>query len=133
MRSHKFLLIAAGLTTLFVGSAALAHHGRAAYGDHMVTLDATVTEFKFINPHSQIYFDVTAENGEIQKWQGELTAPNKLARGGWTKTTLVPGTEIQISGRQARNGGHSVVISEIIMPNGESISLWEIYDGVDLR
>ncbi|MFL2547104.1 MAG: DUF6152 family protein [Candidatus Rariloculaceae bacterium] len=128
MRIHRIMLAAASAATLLVGSAALAHHGRAAYGEHMVTLQATVTEFKFINPHVQIYFDVTTDGGEVQQWQGELTAPNKLARGGWTKTTLVPGSEIQISGRQARNGGHSVVISEIIMPDGESMSLWEIYD-----
>ena len=100
MRTKRLILCAAAATML-AGTIASAHHGRAAYGEHMVTLDATVTEFKFINPHVQIYFDVTAEGGEIQHWQGELTAPNKLARGGWTKTTLVPGSEIQISGRVA--------------------------------
>ena len=128
MSKNRVVLLTAALATLFVGSAALAHHGRAAYGSEAVTLTATVTEFKFINPHVQIYFDVTADSDEVQHWQGELTAPNKLARGGWTKTTLVPGSEITISGRQARNGGHSVVITEIIMPDGESISLWEILD-----
>jgi len=127
MRNKRLVLLAA-FTTLFAGSSALAHHGRAAYGSETVSLAATVTEFKFINPHVQIYFDITADDGELQHWQGELTAPNKLARGGWSKTTLVPGSEITISGRQARNGGHSVVINEIIMPNGESISLWEILD-----
>ena len=125
MTNHKFLLIAASFTALLISSAAFAHHGRAAYGEHMVKLDATVTEFKFINPHSQVYFDVTLENGEIQHWSGELTAPNKLARGGWTKNTLVPGSKIRISGAQARNGGHAVHIREIIMPNGENIALWE--------
>jgi hypothetical protein len=128
MSNNRVVLLTAALATLFVGSAAVAHHGRAAYGSETVSLAATVTEFKFINPHVQIYFDVTPDNGEVQHWQGELTAPNKLARGGWTKTTLVPGSEITISGRQARNGGHSVVITEIIMPDGESISLWEILD-----
>jgi hypothetical protein len=128
MLNRKFMLIAASFAALLVGSTAFAHHGRAAYGEKLVKLGATVTEFKFINPHAQIYFDVTSQSGEIEHWQGELTAPNKLARGGWTKRTLVPGSKIQISGRQARNGGHSVVIREIIMPNGESMSLWEIYD-----
>ena len=124
----QFLLLIAGLATSLFGSTAAAHHGRAAYGDQQVTLAATVTEFRFVNPHVQIYFDITTEGGETQQWQGELTAPNKLARGGWTKTTLVPGSEITISGRAARNGGHSVVITDIILPDGESISLWEILD-----
>jgi uncharacterized cupredoxin-like copper-binding protein len=126
MRTKTLIIGLAGTAILLTGSISSAHHGRAAYGDVEVTLEATVTEFKFINPHVQVYFDVTAEDGQLQHWQGEMTAPNKMSRGGWTKTTLRPGDEIRITGRQARNGGHSVVINEIIMPNGESIPLWEV-------
>ncbi len=128
MRTKYLIFWMAGMTALLAGTAASAHHGRAAYGNEDVTLQATVTEFKFINPHVQIYFDVTSEAGELQHWQGEMTAPNKMARGGWTKQTLLPGDEIRITGRSARNGGHSVVINEIIMPDGESIPLWEVLD-----
>ena len=122
------LLVVAALTTGLAGGAALAHHGRASYSNEIGTLEATVTEFRFVNPHVQIYFDITNESGEVEHWQGELTAPDKLARGGWTKNTLTPGDQIQITGRAARNDGHSVAINEIIMPNGESIPLWEVLD-----
>ena len=122
----KFLFL---LTTAFLLSAsALAHHGRAVYSTDVITLEATVTEFRFVNPHVQVYFDITTEAGEIEQWQGELTAPNKLARGGWTKNTLQPGDQIRITGRAARNDGHSVAINEIIMPDGEAIPLWEVLD-----
>ena len=122
----KFLFL---LTTAFLLSAsALAHHGRAVYSTDVITLEATVTEFRFVNPHVQVYFDITTEAGEIEHWQGELTAPNKLARGGWTKNTLQPGDQIRITGRAARNDGHSVAINEIIMPDGEAIPLWEVLD-----
>ena len=117
------------LTTAFLLSAsAFAHHGRASYSQDIITLEATVTEFRFVNPHVQVYFDITTEAGEIEQWQGELTAPNKLARGGWTKNTLQPGDQIRITGRAARNDGHSVAINEIIMPDGEAIPLWEVLD-----
>ena len=122
----KFLFL---LTTAFLLSAsALAHHGRAVYSTDVITLEATVTEFRFVNPHVQVYFDITTETGEIEHWQGELTAPNKLARGGWTKNTLQAGDQIRITGRAARNDGHSVAINEIIMPDGEAIPLWEVLD-----
>ena len=122
----KFLFL---LTTAFLlGASAFAHHGRASYSQDIISLDATVTEFRFVNPHVQIYFDITTEAGEIEQWQGELTAPNKLARGGWTKNTLQPGDQIRITGRAARNDGHSVAINEIIMPDGEAIPLWEVLD-----
>ena len=122
----KFLFL---LTTAFLLSAsALAHHGRASYSQDIISLEATVTEFRFVNPHVQVYFDITTEAGEIEHWQGELTAPNKLARGGWTKSTLQAGDQIRITGRAARNDGHSVAINEIIMPDGEAIPLWEVLD-----
>ena len=122
----KFLFL---LTTAFLlGASAFAHHGRASYSQDIISLDATVTEFRFVNPHVQVYFDITTEAGEIEQWQGELTAPNKLARGGWTKSTLQPGDQIRITGRAARNDGHSVAINEIIMPDGEAIPLGEVLD-----
>jgi len=122
----KFLFL---LTTAFLlGASAFAHHGRASYSQDIISLEATVTEFRFVNPHVQVYFDITTEAGEIEQWQGELTAPNKLARGGWTKTTLQPGDQIRITGRAARNDGHSVAINEIIMPDGEAIPLGEVLD-----
>lgn len=113
-------LLTAGVTS--------AHHGRAAYGTTVVTLEATVTDFRFVNPHVQVYFDVTGDDGELQHWQGELTAPNRLARAGWTSKTLQPGDRMQLSGPQARNGGYSIVITEMIMPDGERMPLRESLD-----
>ncbi len=128
MRTKEMILLTAGLASLIVGSSSLAHHGRASYTNETITLRATVTEFRFINPHVQIYFDIKTDAGETEAWQGELTAPNKLARGGWTKQTLQPGDEIVIIGRAGRNRGHSVAINEIIMPDGALIPLREVLD-----
>ena len=123
-----FLSVLSGLVAVATTTAALGHHGRASYSDQMITLDATVTEFRFVNPHVQIYFDITNEGGEVEHWQGELTAPNRLARGGWTKTTFVPGDKITITGFAARNDGKSVAIREILLENGEPIPMREQLD-----
>lgn len=120
--------VALALATLIMGAPAAAHHGRASYSNDIVTLEATVTEFRFINPHVQIYFDITNDAGEIEHWQGELTAPNRLARGGWTQDSLKPGDQIRITGRAARNDGHSVAINEIVMPDGKQAPLREVLD-----
>lgn len=124
MNMKRCLLTTGSVAILTCAVAAQAHHGRASYSDEIVTLEATVTEFRFINPHVQIYFDITNEAGEIEHWQGELTAPNRLARAGWNKTTFVPGDRLTITGEAARNDGKSVAIREIIM-NGESLPLRE--------
>ena len=121
----KFLILVFALVAFSSGPTAIAHHGFASYSQETITLDATITEFRFVNPHVQIYFDIRNEAGEIEHWQGELTAPNKLARAGWTKNILRLGDQIQVTGEAARNDGHSVHIRGLIMPNGESMPVRE--------
>ena len=128
MRTKIAVIATTVLAALAVGGPSLAHHGFAAYSSESVTVQATLIELRFVNPHVQLYFDVTNTDGELEHWQAELTAPNKLARGGWTQNTLKPGDQIQISGQVARNGGHSIRIMEIVTATGESLSLREVLD-----
>ncbi len=72
-----------------------------------VTLQGTVTDFKFINPHSLVLFDVKDDKGEVEHWQGEITAPNKLARAGWTKHSLNAGDKVTITGVVGKNNAHA--------------------------
>lgn len=105
---------------------ALAHHGTAAFDTtKMVTVTGTVKEFDYVNPHVQIYFTVKNEKGEMEDWQGELTAPPKLNRAGWNKNTLKPGDSITVSGFATKNGGHTLWIRKLISPTGESLQLFE--------
>ena len=118
------------ILTLLMGYPALAHHGQAAYGNETVTLSGTVTEFRFVNPHVRVSFDVVTDSGETQHWTGALTAPNKLARAGWTKSTLEPGDEIEITGRRGRNNAHAMHIGQIVMAeDGHALQLREQLDG----
>ncbi len=123
------LMATLGLVTA-LAMPVLAHHGGAAYGNEIVTLNATVTEFRFANPHVRVSFDVATESGEVQHWIGSLTAPNKLARAGWTKSTLEPGDSIEITGRRGRNGAHAMQIRQIVMAeDGHVLQLREQLDG----
>ena len=90
-----------------------------------VTVKGAVTEFVFLNPHVQVYFDVKNEKGEMEKWQGELTAPNKLARAGWTKKTLQPGDVIEVTGFRVQSGGNTLWIRKLVDAKGESLPLFE--------
>jgi hypothetical protein len=123
----KFCAMVPVLAVLWLAGAAFAHHGTAAYDtSKMTTVTGTVTAFDFINPHCQVYWDVKSENGETEKWQGELTAPNKLARAGWNKDTLKPGDKITITGYRTKTGTNVLWIRKLIGPDGNALPLSEI-------
>src|ERR1700674_5777437 len=126
MRAKIILLILGVVAILAVSGPTFAHHGTASYDTkNIVTVKGTMTDFRFINPHVQLYFDVKSEKGGLEKWQGELTARTTLSRAGWDKYTLKPGDSITASGYISKNDGHTMWINKLIGPSGEALHLFE--------
>jgi hypothetical protein len=93
------------ITLLLAASALFAHHGNSAYDETArVPIKGTVTEFVWVNPHSQIYLDVKDSSGKIVKWGVETNSPGILGRAGWTRRSLKAGDEITIILCPAKNG-----------------------------
>ena len=121
------LCVAAGL--LVVSVPMFAHHGTNISYDHSkpMTFKATVTEFRFNNPHAQIFFDVKDERGNVVHWGGELTSPYNLAQGGWTKrrseAELKPGTPVTVTVAPSRAGTPVGVVLKILNEKGEQVLL----------
>jgi hypothetical protein len=100
-----------GVALISVAVPAGAHHGTGVSYDasHPVTVEAIVTEFRYANPHPQLYFDVTDSKGSIVHWSGEFYPnPAQLVQGGWGKkrseAALTPGTKITITLAPSRAG-----------------------------
>ncbi len=85
-----------------------------------MTVSGTVTDFSFLNPHCIVSFDVKGENGETEKWQGELTSPNHLIHAGWNSHSLKPGDKVTITGWRAKSGANSLWITKTVV-NGEEL------------
>ncbi|MBV9508626.1 MAG: hypothetical protein JO323_26875 [Acidobacteriia bacterium] len=119
--SNQFTLWAVAAAFLSTGTPGLAHHGQAGYDLHQqVTVNGTVSDFKFLNPHCIVYLDAKDDKGEMQKWQGELTSPNHLLRAGWTAESLKPGDKITLTGWRAKSGSTSLWITKTVV-NGEEL------------
>lgn len=120
---------AAAIACVWLGSATLtAHHGTNISYDRakMWTAKAVVTEFKYVNPHVQLFFDVTDDKGKVRHLNGELLPnPAMLVRNGWTRKrtaeTLMPGTVVKVTAAPARAGGDNVLVLRIESETGEDI------------
>jgi hypothetical protein len=100
-----------------------AHHGNSAYDlDHPITLKATITEFDFVNPHVQIYFDANSK-GKIEHWSSETVSPGMLIRSGWKKDELKPGEHIAITIAPAKSGETVGYVLEIKTDDGRDYKL----------
>src|SRR5580765_7984746 len=105
-----------------------AHHGTNINYDRSKqwTAKAVVTEFKYVNPHAQVFFDVTDDKGNVAHWSGELLPnPAQLLRNGWTRKRSTEamhfGTKIVITVAPSRAGGEAVLVLKIENENGEEL------------
>ena len=118
-RMASFALLVGIMT---IASVAFAHHGTANYDtSKTVTVKGSVTDFQFINPHVLIVMDAKDEGGKIEKWQGELTSPNRLSRNGWTKSSIKLGDTITISGYPTKSGSTEIWIQKVMLASGEEL------------
>jgi len=120
----KLLAVLIGAASLLMVSGPLfAHHGRSNYDvTNSVTLKGVVKEFEWINPHALIHFDVTDENGKVEKWIGETNSPNTLSRQGWNRNTVKTGDQITLIGHRVKGGAFYFNFSKIIFADGKELS-----------
>ena len=114
-RPMKRLLL---LVPLALAAPALAHHSYSMFDmKKTVVLDASVTQFKWQNPHSFIEADVTAPGGK-EHWAIEMTSPNNLAQEGWRRSSLKPGDKVKIYVHPLRSGARGGSYAGVQWPNG---------------
>src|SRR5262249_32082738 len=125
-RRNGALTAAVGLILTTIVAAA--HHGTNINYDRSKqwTARAVVTEFKYVNPHAQLYFDVTDDKGNTTHWSGELLPnPAQLIRNGWTRKrsteALQYGTKVVVTVAPARAGGDAVLVLKIENEHGEEL------------
>jgi hypothetical protein len=122
------LAIAVGLVGLGVCGGATsvwAHHAFAAEFDasKQVNFKGTVTKMEWINPHTWMHMDVKKPDGTVENWAIEAGTPNVLFRRGFTKESLLPGTEVVVDGYQAKDGSHRANGRDLTLPDGRKLFL----------
>jgi Family of unknown function (DUF6152) len=99
-----------------------AHHSYAMFdAANLVTVDATVKEFQWTNPHS--WLQVMVDNkGVAEEWSLELGPLVVLRRWGWKPHSLNPGDKVKVSVNPLRDGSHGGRLMSIVLPDGKTLS-----------
>jgi hypothetical protein len=110
-------------------AAAHAHHSPIVFDrTRQVTIEGTVTEFKWSSPHSWIHVDVKDAKGAVGNWSVEMNPASVLARSGWRSTTVKPGDQVAITVYPLRNDEKGGQYISIKLPDGKTLG--ERPDGV---
>jgi hypothetical protein len=109
--------------TLWVTTPAAAHHSMAGFDrKNTVTLEGTVKEFSWQNPHCYIELDVAGKDSKTVTWNVEMTAPGYLARAGWKKTAIQPGDKVKVVANPLLSGEPGALFVSVTLPDGQTLT-----------
>ena len=107
---------------LCVAGSAWAHHNAAGIDrTKTVTVEGTVKQFKWANPHSWVEIEVPDKKGGVELWNAEMTSPSILVRAGWKKTTLNAGDKVKLVVNPLMNGNPGGLFVSITLPTGQEL------------
>ena len=116
---NAYAKVAATAAILFPAVPTAAHHSNSAYQvDQIVTLEGTVKEWRWMNPHTWLLMTVQGPDGKAQEWAVEGRPPGILGRAGWSSTILVPGERVTVHASPAKNGDPEGIIARVTKADG---------------
>ena len=111
---------------LALGSAGLsmAHHSISAYdNDHPQTVEGTVKQVNWTNPHITFVVDTAVKDGpQAGTWVFEVSSPGVLTRSGWTKRSLLPGDQATFLYLPLRDGRKGGFLFKVKLPDGKELT-----------
>ena len=121
------IVLFGGLVLALTGMAVSlgAHHAFSAEFDanKPVSFKGTVVRMEWINPHVWLHINVKKPDGTVEPWAFEAGTPNVLFRRGFTKASLVAGTEVAVDGYQAKDGSRRANGRDLTFADGRKMFL----------
>src|SRR5438045_9455115 len=96
--------LAAASGVLLLGAALSAHHSPVMFDmTKTQTLEGTVVEFAWTNPHSSIQLEVQTPTG-IERWGVEMGSPNSMVKAGWKSNIIKAGDKVTVAVHPLKSG-----------------------------
>jgi len=115
----KVTVAVAAVWVLLAAGSVLAHHSPVMFDrSKKQTINGTVKEFVWTNPHASIQVDVVNAQGVTEVWGVEMNSPNNLVKQGWKSTILKGGDKVSVVGNPLRAGEHGLLFLSIKLPDG---------------
>src|SRR5687768_18065561 len=98
---------------------AAAHHSFAMFEpEKIVTLQGTVKEFEWVNPHSWLHVMAADNAGVVKQWSVEMASTGALTAAGWTRDVVKVGDKVTIEMHPLKDGTRGGTIVSVLLPDG---------------
>jgi hypothetical protein len=120
MKLFKVLCMCA--VWLFSTEFAFGHHSSSGIDQQgSVTVKGVVKEFRWANPHCWIELEVVNAKGETEIWNFEMNPPLFLVRAGFTRSSLKPGDEVEVTAKPFFDGRPGGIYDSVVLADGKKL------------
>ena len=120
---RKALSLFSVLGMLAAAGPAAAHHSFALFDmNKTVSLEGTVKNFEWSNPHTWIKLEVPNEQKTVDEWLIELPSAGALARDGWNKNYIKVGERLILRVNPLKDGRKGGSLQSFAPDNRPDIS-----------
>ena len=113
------LALSIALAFFVSAETASAHHSFQMFDQtKSVTLEGTVKEFQWANPHVFLELNVIGADGKVVNYSLENSAPGTLRRRGWRITSLKPGDKVTVVMAPLRSGQNGGLMRTVTKQDG---------------
>jgi hypothetical protein len=113
--------LAAAFGVVLFGAVLSAHHSPVMFDMAKTqTLEGTVVDFQWTNPHSSIQLDVATAGG-VERWGVEMGSQNSMVKAGWKSNIIKPGDKVSVAVHPLKSGERGGIFMSITLPDGRRL------------
>jgi len=123
MNRIRFVMFVLGALFAVAPLLVEAHHSSVMFDSTKeVTLEGTVKEFQYTNPHSWLLVDVTNKDGSVTTWGFEAEGPSTLMQRKIRPSDFPFGMKVTITGNPMKDGRPAAIWVKAIRSDGKVFS-----------
>jgi hypothetical protein len=121
LKMRRWLSLA---SLLVIATPAFAHHSVPVNFDQSkeITITGTLTEAKWINPHSRFRIDIKQDDGMTVEWLVEMGAVNTMRRAGFEIEKFVVGDTLTVIGWPGRDRNRTMLLRTAVLKDGTRLT-----------
>ncbi|MDE0005842.1 MAG: DUF6152 family protein [Rhodospirillaceae bacterium] len=97
-----------------------AHHSQGMYDiSTWTTLEGTIRQVRWSNPHAWVFVDVEDGQGHVQTWALEGARPGSIEASGVRRDHLLPGDRVSARCHRLRDGSAGCVLGFVTPLHGD--------------